>query len=65
MILYICDTVSCHGNLLLTVPKVMAQNNKLQKHLMINADVVGGEVNELQPHAPLTLPPQTIDTKDE
>lgn len=43
----------------------MAQNNKLQKHLMINADVVGGEVNELQPHAPLTLPPQTIDTKDE
>lgn len=41
VILYICDTVSSHGNLLLTVPKVMAQN-KLQKHLMINADVVGG-----------------------
>lgn len=31
----------------------MAQN-KLQKHLMINADVVGGEVGELQPRTPLT-----------
>lgn len=53
VILYICDTLSSHGNLLLTVPKVMAQN-KLQKHLMINADVVGGEVGELQPRTPLT-----------
>lgn len=37
----------------------MAQN-KLQKHLMINADVVGGEVDESQPRLP-----QPVNTKDE
>lgn len=59
VILNICDTVSSHGNRLLTVPKVMAQN-KLQKHLMINAGVVGGEVDESQPRLP-----QPVNTKDE
>lgn len=32
---------------------------------MINAHVVGGEVDELQPRTPLTLPPQPVNTKDE